>query len=181
MTENFVGDAVAQTTTDQTDPRMDYMDSIDVIFAMHREYMPIIREFRCYEDAKGKISGYEIDYHHKPVIKTRFLNEKFWKTVGRYGTSSQDTTKTLLATETNYISKVTATVGEIVEQLKLETINGDEVVCGSSSPVGTEMSIEGYFVSFDSHFRNNLVGLEAKFTTKEVGDEANMQMPPFRA
>ena len=72
MTENFFGDAVTQTTTDQTDPRMDYLDSIDVIFAMHREYMPIIREFRCYEDAMGKISGYEIDYHHKPVLKTGF-------------------------------------------------------------------------------------------------------------
>ena len=72
LTENFVGDAVAQTTTDQTDPRMDYIDSIDVIFAMHREYMPIINEFRCFEDAMGKISGYEIDYHQKPVLKTRF-------------------------------------------------------------------------------------------------------------
>ena len=39
---------------------------------MHKEYMPIIREFRCFEDAAGKISGYEVDYFIMPVLESRF-------------------------------------------------------------------------------------------------------------
>ena len=39
---------------------------------MHKEYMPIIREVRCYEDVDKKIGGFEIDYWVKPVLDTRF-------------------------------------------------------------------------------------------------------------
>ena len=53
-------------------------------------------------------------------------------------------------------------------------------MCGDSNPIGTEMIAEGYIVAFDSHFRQNLVGLGVKYTSKEVGDEANMTSPPFR-
>ena len=67
---NFVGTAVAAPTATETDERQDYIDSIDVMFAMHTEYMPIIREFRCYEDVGGKIAGFEVEYWVKPVLKT---------------------------------------------------------------------------------------------------------------
>ena len=177
---SFVGDAVAATTPNQMAAREDYIDSIDVIYPMHKEYMPIIEEFICYEDAMGGITGFEVEYHIKPVLDTRFQPSKFWKRVGRSGSNAQTTFKTLNSSEANYISKVTATVGEAIEQLKLETINGDEVVCGKSSPVGTEMVAEGYIVAFDTHWRENLVGLDTKFTSKAVGDTANMTSPPFR-
>ena len=72
LTKNFVSASVAQTTPGQTDPREDYLDSIDNIFGMHTEYMPIIREFRCLEDAAGLIAGFEVEYFIKPVLDTRF-------------------------------------------------------------------------------------------------------------
>ena len=128
----------------------------------------------------GGITGFEVEYHIKPVLDTRFQPSKFWKRVGRSGSGAQTTSKTLNSSETNYISKVTATVGEAIEQLKLETIEFDEVVCGKASPVGTEMMTEGYIVAFDTHFRETLVGLDAKFTSTSVGDTTNMTSPPFR-
>ena len=100
--------------------------------------MPIIEKFTCYEDAAGKISGFEFEYHKKPVLENFNLPPTYWKTIGRKGSSPQANSVTLDSSETDYISKVTATVGEGIEQLKLETINGSEVVCGSSSPVGME-------------------------------------------
>ena len=72
LTLNLVGSAVAAPTATETDDRQDYLDSIDVIFPMHKEYMPIIREFRCYEDVAGKIAGFEIEYWVMPVLDTRF-------------------------------------------------------------------------------------------------------------
>ena len=177
---SFVGFAVAAPTANQMAAREDYIDSIDVIFPMHKEYMPIIEEFICYEDAMGGITGFEVDYHIKPVLETMFQPSRAWKRVGRSGSNAQTTSKTLNSSETNYISKVTATVGETIEQLKLETINGDEVVCGKSNPVGTEMVAEGYIVAFDTHWRENLVGLDTKFTSTAVGDTTNMTSAPFR-
>ena len=47
--------------------REDYLDSLDIIFPMHKEYMPVIREFRCFEDTDGQISRFEVDYWIKPV------------------------------------------------------------------------------------------------------------------
>ena len=41
---------------------MDYLDAIDDIYGMHREMTAIIKEFRCYEDNSGAITGFEIDY-----------------------------------------------------------------------------------------------------------------------
>ena len=156
---SFVGDAVAAPTANLMADREDYIDSIDVIYPMYAEYMPIIEEFICYEDAMGGITGFEIDYHRKPVLETFFPPSRPWKRVGRNGTNAQASSKTLDSSETNYISKVTATVGEGIEQLKLETIMGDEVVCGKASPVGTEMVAEGYIVAFDTHFRETLFGI----------------------
>ena len=43
LTKNFVSASYAQATPEQPDPREDYIDSIDVIFPMHKEYMPIIK------------------------------------------------------------------------------------------------------------------------------------------
>lgn len=72
LTKNFVSASSTLETPTQSDPREDYIDSIDVIFGMHTEYMPIIREFRCFQDAAGMISGFEVEYHIKPVLDTRF-------------------------------------------------------------------------------------------------------------
>ena len=85
---SFVGDAVAATTANQMAAREDYIDSIDVIFPMHKEYMPIIEEFICYEDAMGGITGFEVDYHIKPVLDTMFQATIPWKRVGRSGSNA---------------------------------------------------------------------------------------------
>ena len=87
LTKSFVGDAVAQATPDQSDPRTDYIDSIDVIFGMHTEYMPIIRFFGCTEDANDKFSAFQVVYFIKDVLDTRFGPERLWKGVYREGTS----------------------------------------------------------------------------------------------
>ena len=142
--------------------------------------MPIIREFRCYEDADGKISGYKVDYLIMEVMDTEFLEARPWKTVGRRGTNAEVTDRTLIIDSDEYISKVTATVGEGIEQMVVTTNLGMSLTCGLSNPVGTEQSAEGYIVSFDTHFRNTLVGLDVKYTSTAVGDEANNTMPPFR-
>ena len=106
MTQNFVGTAVAAPTVDEIDPRQDYLDSMDVIFPMHKEYMPIITQFRCFEDAAGKISGFEIDYSIKPVSETMLGDPEPWKTVGRMGSSTTATTKMVDVSETDYIKEV---------------------------------------------------------------------------
>ena len=58
---------------------------------MHKEYMPVIREFRCFEDTDGQISGFEVDYWIKPVLDTRLQSARFWKTVGRRGANATPT------------------------------------------------------------------------------------------
>ena len=85
-----------------------------------------------------------------------------------------------MVSSADYVSGVSATVGEGIEQLVVTTDMGMSVTCGLSMPTGTEQSVEGYIVSFDSHFRNTLVGLDVNFTSTAVGDEANAQVPPFR-
>ena len=177
---NLAGTAMGAPTALETDPRQDYIDSIDVIFPMHQEYMPIIKEFRCFEDENGRISGYEVEYMIMPVLDTRFLSSREWKTVGRRGTNAEVTDRTLMVRSDDYISKVSATVGEGIEQMVVTTSMGMSLTCGLSNPVGTEQSAEGYIVSFDTHFRNTLVGLDVKYTTTAVGDEANSQTQPFR-
>ena len=78
-----------------------------------------------------------------------------------------------MVSSVDYLSKVEATVGEGIEQLVVTTNMGMSVTCGQTMPTGTPQSAEGYIVSFDSHFRNTLVGLDVKYTTTAVGDEAN--------
>ena len=140
---------------------------------MHKEYMPIIREVRCYEDVDKKIGGFEIDYWVKPVLDTRFQSARPWKTVGRRGTDDAPVERTLMVSSADYVSKVSATVGEGIEQMVVTTNMGMTMMCGLSMPTGTEQTAEGYIVSFDSHFRNTMVGLDVKYTTTAVGDEAN--------
>ena len=86
----------------------------------------------------------------------------------------------LMVSSADYISKVSATADVGIEQMVVTTNMGMSVTCGLSNPSGTEQTAEGYIVSFDSHWRNTLVGIDIKYTTTEVGDEANATMPPFR-
>ena len=65
--------------------------------------MPIIREFRCYEDASGNISGFEIDYWYKPAIVGFNLPAKFWKTLARRGSAMDATTRTLMVSSSDSI------------------------------------------------------------------------------
>ena len=123
MSNVFVGSSVAAPTANNPGDRVDNIDSLDDIYGMNREMTAIIKEFKCHEDNSGGITGFEIDYWIYGVLERR-LNPAlslapdgaFWKKVGKYGTGARDVTKTLPASKANYISKVTVTTGEGIEQ-----------------------------------------------------------------
>ena len=102
---------------------MDYLDALDDIYPMNREMTAIIKEFTCYEDNSGAITGFEVEYWIYRVLERRLLpalslapDGWFWKRAGRYGTGARDVTKTLQSSKANYISKATVTTGEGIEQ-----------------------------------------------------------------
>ena len=108
-----------------------------------------------------------------PVQETSFLAAREWKTVGGIGSNDPVTPRTLMVSSADYVSKVSATVGEGIEQMVVTTNMGMSVTCGLSNPTGDEQTAEGYIVAFDSHFRNTMVGLDVYYTSTAVGDEAN--------
>ena len=102
---------------------MDYLDALYDIYPMNRELITTIKEFRCFEDNSGAITGFEVEYYKFAVTEqalwpspTLEADGRFWKTVGRYGSGARDVTKTLASGTVNYPSKVTVTTGEGIEQ-----------------------------------------------------------------
>ena len=67
QTNVFAGSAVAAPTASNPGDRVDYLDTLYDIYPMHRELMPTIKEFRCYEDNSGAITGFEIEHWIKSV------------------------------------------------------------------------------------------------------------------